>query len=377
MTAPLPILYVSHVSVLGGAERSLLDLVTGLDRSRFAPLVALPDEGPLRRALGNVPCFRVPLHRLCRTRNALRLVHHALTVLGAGMQIRRIARRHAVAVLHANSTTAQFAVRFASATTGIPAVWHCRDLAPLPPLARQLAAGKTRVVAISNAVAAHLRGGGLPPNRIVRIYNGINTTGPHGSPGMFRSELGLSRDHVLYGMIGQLVPWKRHELFLDAAAIIAAEQPAARFAVVGADLFGDHPAYLPSLQARASRAGLSDRVVFPGYREDIADVMLDLDVVVHPAAREPFGRVVAEAMALARPVVAVDAAGPGELIEHEQTGLLVPPESPQALARAALRLSRDTPLAARLGQAARARIETDFSLGAFLDRMEQLYRTAG
>lgn len=376
MTPPLTILYVNHVTELGGAERSLLDLVTGLDRSRFTPLAALPDEGPLRQALSNVPCFRVPLRRLRRTRNTARLARHALNVLGAGMALRRIARRHAVAVLHANSTTAQFAVRFASATTGIPAVWHCRDLTPLPPMARQLAAGRTRVVAISNAVATHLRDGGLPPERIVRIYNGIDTT-RRGTPGAFRAKLGLSSGHVLYGMIGQLVPWKRHALFLDAAAVIAARQPEARFAVVGCDLFGDHPGYLPSLQARAAEAGLSDRVVFTGYRDDIADVLLDLDVLVHPAAREPFGRVVAEAMALARPIVAVDSAGPGELIEHERTGLLVPPESPPALAQAARRLSLDSDLAARLGHAARRRIESDFSLRAFLDRMQELYRTAG
>jgi len=373
MSKPLTILYVNHVGLRGGAERSLADLMLGLDRSRFTPLLALPETGPQTHALGDIPTFAVPQRRLHRTHNLLRLAQYALGFVRAGITLGRLVRQHNVALLHANSTTAQFPVRFASAMTGMPAVWHCRDLAPLPPMARRLAAGRTHVIAISNAVESHLHTDGLKDAHITRIYNGIDAAALQGNAGQFRNELRLSDDDLLYGMTGQLVPWKRHDLFLAAAQRIAAEQPKARFVVVGADLFNDHPQYLASLQETVSRLGLSERVFFCGFKDRIADVLLDLNVLIHPAEKEPFGRVVAEAMALARPVVAVNAGGPAELIQHEESGLLVPPGSASAIADAALRLTRDSSFAASLGRAAQRRIETDFSLPAFLRRMEQFY----
>lgn len=369
------ILYVSHVAAAGGAERSLADLVRGLDPARFKAVVAMPSGGRLQARLGNVRVCPLPLVRMRRTRNPFRLTRYAVSLLRIGIVLGRLARRHGAVLIHANSTTAQLYARVASIYAGIPTVWHCRDLVPLGRLVRPLTSGRTHVVAISDAVAGHLRSAGVPPAKLSRVYNGI-AVAPATDRGRFRRELGIAEAGVLYGMVGQLVPWKRHDLFLGAARQIAERQPEARFAVIGVDWFDDHPHYRRRLRETAAQGVLAGRVHFCGFRENMPTVLGDLDVLVHPAEREPFGRVIAEAMALGRPVVAVNACGPAELIRDEVEGLLVAPGSVTELANAALRVACDPELATRLGRAAQRRIERDFALSAFVRRMERVYESA-
>jgi glycosyltransferase involved in cell wall biosynthesis len=116
-------------------------------------------------------------------------------------------------------------------------------------------------------------------------------------------------------------------------------------------------------------------VHFLGHRDDVPEILAALDVLVHvPSAPEPFGRVVAEAMAVGKPVVAARAGGLPEIVEHEVTGLLVPPGDPSACAAAVLRLLADPALRARLGTAGRRRAEERFDPAAHAERVVAAYR---
>ena len=218
-----------------------------------------------------------------------------------------------------------------------------------------------RIVAISACVADTLAAiSRAAPERTTLVYNGVDRERfrPQRSRDDVRAEFGVPADATVIGTVGQLVPWKRQDLFLEAAAHILAHLPQTWFLVVGADLFGEHAAYVAELRALAAGLSLGDRAVFTGYREDVAAVMAAMDLMLHPAEEEPLGRAVLEAMSLGVPCVAADACGPAEIIEDGISGILTPPGDAQAMAARAVELLSRPRSVQRMGEAAMRRVET-------------------
>jgi glycosyltransferase involved in cell wall biosynthesis len=177
-----------------------------------------------------------------------------------------------------------------------------------------------------------------------------------------RAELGVEPDQLLVGVFGRLQRWKGQDVFVKAAALVARQRPQARFAVVGGSVFGLEPEFLDGLQREVATSGLSDRLRFTGFRSDVPRLMAACDVVCHTTrVAEPFGLVVIEAMALARPVIATAGGGPSEIIEDESQGVLVPPDDPEALAREMIALLDDPQRRSRVGAAGRQRVDAHFS----------------
>jgi len=378
---PINVLLVNHVSRMSGGERGLLDLVRAIGTERVSFTVALPPPvGRLGRLLGEAGAEVLPvrMRRLKRTANPLRLAGYALDFAGGVASLARAITRHKIDLIHANSSTAQLFAGQAARLTGRPAVWHCRDLVALGRLGKRMGRQCTRCVAISDAVAAHLRPLMDDANRLTRVYNGIDTEmfSPGTGNGAFRERHGIQQDAFVVAMIGQLVPWKRQDLFVEAAADIARAVPSARFLVVGEDLFGDHPEYCETLRNKVAALGLEQEVVFTGYVDNVPGMLREIDLLVHPAAREPFGRAVAEAMATAKPVVAVDDAGPSELIRSGEDGILVPADNAAAIAGAVADLADAPARAAELGRRARRCIEARFGLARFAEEMMKVYEEA-
>jgi len=177
---------------------------------------------------------------------------------------------------------------------------------------------------------------------------------------------------------GRLTPWKGQDDFLRAAAIVAERHPEARFLVVGdcvsseAERASD-AAYRDDLHALADRLGIAHLVRFTGYRDDVPAVMNALDVFVLPSHFEPFGIVVLEAMAAARPIVATAAGGVPDIVDDGREALLVPPQAPEALAEAVARLLDDPALADRLGRAAEERVRDEFPIWRHAARVREHY----
>jgi len=377
MSKPANILLVNHASKMSGAERGLFQLAARLDKDRFAPTVVLPETGELSEALDKlgVEVELAPLKRLKKTICPCCLVAYLLSMLRVRRRLARLIKDKSVRLIHANSNTAQVYTGPAARRAGIPCIWHSRDLVRLGPLGRWMAARSTRIIATSRAVEKHLESCRPAEGNVAMIHNAVDldTFSPADRRQAVREKLGVDDNTFLVATIGQLVPWKRHADFIKAGALIAKKLPNARFLVVGADLFNDNPGYIRRLEDLAIAKGVAERITFTGHRTDMPALLEAIDLVIHPASREPFGRAVAEAMAMARPVVAVNACGPAELIEDGVTGMLVPPGSPKKLAEAAVALAQDPKRAQSIGAAARRHIRERFSMPRLIEQVQTLY----
>lgn len=337
------VLLVNHTSDIGGAEQSLLELVRELPRLGVTPLAAVP-EGPLAARLrqAGVEVHVVPLHALVRPRGLGSASRAAAAGLIDTLRVCHLIRRLRPDLVHANSAKAAFAAGQAARCLRIPCLWHCRDLAP--PGAKLLLF-LAPALAISRAVAAS-----LPRSRRVRVVrNGIDTArfDPAQHPReASRACLGLPPEAPLVAMVADFVPWKRHDLFLEAAARIARARPEVRFAIAGQER-RDDPGLGDRLRARAATIRLGEAVHWLGHCPDTAPLYAAANVLLHPPAREPFGRVVCEALAMNCPVVVADAAGPAEIAAEcpADVARRVPPDDVDGFANAVLDLLQ--PLAQR------------------------------
>jgi glycosyltransferase involved in cell wall biosynthesis len=188
-----------------------------------------------------------------------------------------------------------------------------------------------------------------------------------GCRGKLRRELGMSDGELLVGIVGRIFPIKNHRLFLKAGAQVATELETARLLVVGDGVLR------PAMEEYARTLGLGDRVIFTGWRRDLPLIYPDLDALVVSSDNEGTPVSAIEAMAAACPVVATRVGGLPDLIADGETGCLVPPRDPAALAAGILRVLRDREMARRLGEAARASVAERFTVERLCGDVEGLY----
>jgi len=373
------VLVLNHVGRIGGAERSLLDIVQCLDRDKFDVVAGVPGPSDLADAMRarGVVVRHIPFRRLRRGANVLRLLLYAISWVRIVAKLLFLIRGEGIGIVHANSSTAQIYGGMAARLSGRTSIWHSRDLTDPAFLIRVLCRLSHMTIAISKSVNNRLLEAvdRKMADKIVTIWNGIDVchlaaTGQDVEA--VRRKLGLSPDDRLVGMFAQLVPWKEHVLFLKAAELVLQETGQCVFLIVGADTFEDWPQYVLELKSRSVKGALKDRVVFTGFRSDVAEIMKAVDVVVHPASREPFGRVVAEAMAVGTAVVAIDACGPAELVRNGLDGLLVAAGNAGELATAVVRILDDKELSVRLRSCAQQRA-AEFNLTRFTADLNGFY----
>jgi glycosyltransferase involved in cell wall biosynthesis len=182
-----------------------------------------------------------------------------------------------------------------------------------------------------------------------------------------RARLGVPPSAPIAVSIGRHVPEKGYRHLVDGAARLERTKPDVHWILVGdGELRGE-------LEAQAQRLGLVSHVHFTGWRDDVAEMLALADVFVLPSESEGFGRVLVEAMAMGRPVVATNVGGIPDIVLDGETGLLVEPANAAALADAVRALVDEPARAARLGAAGRVRAESTFSLGAHVDAVERVY----
>ncbi len=228
----------------------------------------------------------------------------------------------------------------------------------------------------SRAVVQDLLGEGAPPERVRLIYNGID-------PGRFatgemrifrrqamRAELGLRHDEIVLTCVANLFAYKGHADLLAALAMLGGASRCTRPTLL---LVGRDAGERAGLEVQAAQLGLSASVRFLGERSDVPDLLAASDVGVLPSHEEGFSNAVLEGMAAGLPMVVSDVGGNAEAVIENESGLVVPARSPAALAQALAELIGDTSRRLAMGEAARRRVATSFSLDACVAAYEAMY----
>jgi glycosyltransferase involved in cell wall biosynthesis len=336
------VLHVNHTSVVGGAERSLLALLDHTDRSRIAGVCCPP--GPLAdEVLARDLQWHATVEPEARfdASGADRL-GAAWRMARGGWTIETAARATGADVVHANSIRTALTATLSTQRV----VTHVRDV--LPPgfaarsVKRIVAARSTRVVGISRFVAARFAGDVARAGRWSVVDNPIDLRSfpvrdAKDRP-RARRRLGFDADVPLALVVGQITPWKRQLLAIEAAADLRARGVDVHLAIVGSVKFtrgrtgAANAEYERRLRLRTEELGLRDVVTFSGECPNVGDLLAGADAMIVPSLDEPFGRVAAEAISSGVPVLTARIGGPADVVSRCGGGLTVDGENPRAWA---------------------------------------------
>ncbi len=242
------------------------------------------------------------------------------------------------------------------------------------PLHRLLARRVDAVIAVSGYIRENiLQTYDLREDKVRVIPYGLGkeVLGDAEQARLVRRQLRVPEGGHLVGMVAQLTPDKRPELFLQAAVRVLQQVPGCRFVLAGGSV---EPAYEREIRSLVIRLRLEEHVVLAGFRSDVPALMRALDVFVHPARAEAFGLVLIEAMANGRAVVGSASGAVPEIIREEENGLLFRPGDPDALAMAIVRLLRSRDTRERMGRRGAEMFREAYSLEREAEATEALYR---
>ena len=359
---------------IGGAHMSALLLIEGLDRSRYEPMIVVHEEGPLSDHLGvrGIPFELLPLPVYAG--EVPRVLSIAVAIIRNMPRLVGFLKREDIDIVHGNDLRVNLTWSAAAKIAGRSAVWHQRALPySRSPLWRTIGVLSDHVIHVSSASARAMPSTRRTPVSTVPNPVAISRTAPlrESAKAAIAREFGFDPDATIIGFVGRLVEIKRPDIFVAAAASLARRAPACKsaFIVVGYD----EDRMAPKLREQARRMGIDGRLFFTGFRHPIEDWIAGMDLLMATSERDSFGRTLIEGMAVGTPVIAARAGGHLDIVEHERTGLLVPPNEPAAFASAAHRILTDTDFSGKLIEEARKCAIGRYSVSNHAARIMSIY----
>lgn len=371
---PKTILFTDQAAGLGGAEHSLLLLLTHLQG--IQPHLACA-KGALEEQAAN---FNIA-HTQFAFPRLRQSWHMPLDWQREARALARLALQINAQALHANTVRAAVYTSWAARLAKRPFIWHMRDfwLSENRPSRQWVdAVGKkllvtaaTKVIANSQATANH-----LPlSEKIHVVHNGIDLQQFDATLDKrpFCEQYHIPAEAPVVGMVGRLRPWKGQTTFLHMAAHLKQVQPDCHFVIVGGNTFDVQDDYPQQLKQLTTQLQLNESVTFTGPLIDVQPALAAMDIFIHPGEPEPFGLVNIEAMAMQKPVIAFAHGALPEIVVDGETGFLIPPYDLAAMATQITTLLKDENLKIRLGQNGRKRIETHFTIQQTVAKITKIY----
>ncbi len=288
-------------------------------------------------------------------------------------------------VVHTHTSKAGFLGRLAAKWAGVPRVVHSTHghvfsgyFGPVTTafymgLERLAAGWCDRIIVLSrHEIEDHLKRGIGSRDQLVAIPNGIDLhrfSDVKSDPLPLRRAMGMGEGDVLCAVIGRLVPVKGHEVFLKAFKIVREKAAHAHAVIIGDGELKER------LRQMSVELGLGNAVSWLGHRDDIPQLLRAVDIVVQPSLNEGFGLAVVEAQAAGRPVVATRVGGLPEAVKEGETALLVPPNDPEALARAMLELMKDPARRETMGRQGQEWVRERFTIERMINDTLRLYES--
>ena len=352
------ILYTTSFGhMMGGGQWSLYYLIKHLNKDIFHPVVLCPEEGELaekmRRVGAEVVCLDVG-----------RIRHLNLLVIKKFISI---IRGKEIDLIHTDSPTETFYAGVAAKVMRIPLIWHIRVSEREWFADRVLSLLSTRLILVANAITQ--RFGWLKDSKkMIVVHNGIDLEefDKFLTDASIRKELNINKKTVLLGCIGRIEERKGQRYLIAAMRHV----DKVKLILVG----NGEKRYLKRIQALCKDLGLSDRVIHIGYRNNVPSLLKEIDLLVFPTiSGEGFPRVILEAMAAGKPVVATDNAGNPEAVEDGKTGYIVPAGDIEAMATKIMELLTTKRKREEMGQASRKRIGDLFTIQQHVKKIQRVY----
>lgn len=343
--------------MMGGGQWSLYYLIRHLNKDVFYPILLCPEEGELADKMRGAGAELIFLD-IGRIRYLNPLVIKRLV---------NIIKDKQIDLIHTDSTTEAFYAGIAAWVTRIPVVWHIRVSEKAWFIDRILATLSTKLILVSNAIRK--RFAWLNDHqKMVVIHNGIDLETFDNFPGTssIREDYNIAQDTLLLGCIGRIEKRKGQEYLISAMRHL----DNAKLILVGQG----KEDYLNRITKLCNEFNIADRVMYIGYRDDIPSVLKEIDIFVFPTLRgEGFPRVILEAMAAGKPVVATDNAGSPEAVADGYTGFIVPTGNTSALATKLKELIADKKKRTVMGEAGRKRVKKYFTIQKNVEKIQQVY----
>ncbi len=351
--------------IVGGGEISFFDLLSHIDSNKFKRFVVCPKKGALVEKLekNKVQVDLIEMTSI-RSLNFFKIVFGILKVYW-------FLSKNKIDLVHANGSRCAIYAGIASKFARIPMVWHVRVMSRDKWLDPFLARCATKIIVNSKSVKRRFYKVPAALGKATVIYNGFDFSqiNPKYVTQDLRKELNLSKATPVIGMTGRMDMYKDHKTFLGAAKIVLSHYPNAQFLLAGSGEKAE------SLKNYAQEIKIEHAVHFLGNRDDILNVYSAIDIFVLSTRSEGFGRVLVEALAMGKPVVASRVGGVSEVIHDGFSGLLVDKSSAESLAEAISRYIQNPELAIKLAGWGKKEVQKNFSMESHLQEIEQLYES--
>jgi L-malate glycosyltransferase len=381
----LRVLFPTHSAVVSGAEISLLELLRTLRPEVDAAVAAPPGHFTELLAEEDVPVFPLPASYAGIRLDLRHTPAQVARMIGGAARLRRHVQGFDASIVHANSTRAGL-MAAAGGSMSVPLVVHVRDWLPRSAMAdavrRLLAARADAIVANSEFTLRAFLAGTRFRKLAAAVPNPVDTE--RFDPRRYdtagaRDTLGLSASAHVLAMVAQITPWKAQDDAIRIHALLRSRGIESELLLVGNPLFVgpqtyfDNTNYMRSLRTLADERGVGNSVHFLGWHDDVPQILAASDVVLLPSWREPFGRAVAEAMSMAKPVVATSTGGTREILRDGQEGLVLSPRSPRRWAFEIEQLLGDAGRRSAMGAAGRRRAVAELAPAHHARRIRSVY----
>lgn len=377
------ILYLHAGAELYGADIVLLELLKGIDKSKFNPFVILPCDGELVTKLRenniNVEIIRYPILRR-KYFNIKGIIKYISDFNRSVKVIKQFCIENKIDLIHSN-TSAVLEGAFISKKLGIKHVWHIHEIIVRPRLIYKLLCNliskySSLTVCVSNAVERHLESSGYFKSKKIKvIYNGVdnNKFNPENPCNYLRNEFQISKDEVVVGMIGRINSWKGQEDFVAAMEKVISMNHNVKAVMVGGVFQGEEWRMI-KLRNIINDSKFKDNIIVSDYRSDTANLYNLFDIFVLPSTLpDPLPTVVLEAMASRKPIVAYRHGGVTEMVIENYNGLFADVRDTDDLADKILMLINDTELMKTLAINSLNRQKSEFSTTNYINNFEKIY----
>jgi len=382
MTNVKNILYFEPSSGYGGSSKILCQLLKNINTNRFNPIVLVPSDGPQFKKIEDLGIFLIKYHsdRSAKSSkggfvNYLKLaIRFLLQTVPLASRFKSLIKKQQIDIVHINTDILSgIPMIIAARISGVKCVCHVRQTRNLTQIEKFFQRFIDKVIVL-NSDAFKLCKSCVRNGNLVLIYDGIDLDCCKVESGSsIREEFDLGGS-VLVGLIGRIVEGKGHDDFIKAAAKLSKINSRIKLLIVGSDTSRDQKEYKKLLKI-CRDFQVADNVIFTGWREDVLNVISELDILVQATStfNEGFGLTCIEAMALKKPVIATRISGPKEIILHGETGLLINPGDPEELAGAIDYLANNPDIAIKMGESGKKRAEQLFNIIDCVKKIEDVY----